>query len=221
MAVTQLQYAALNGPVLAAIPTSSRRILDLGCGTGSLGRAVKDRQGAEVIGVTYSTVEAEKARPVLDRVIVGDLNAFSPTGLGQFDCIVCSHVLEHLYWPAEVLRSVGPVLEPGGRIIVALPNPLAWRQRVRFLCGQFRYTDGGLMDLTHFRFFDWCTAQGLVSEGGFRVVSAHADGVFPLSRFLPGIGRWIDRAAVWAAPGLFGWQFVIVGEPVPCVRVAP
>lgn len=212
--VPTLEYRALNRPVFDAIPTSARRVLDLGCGTGSLGRAVKARQLAEVTGVTYSTTEADEARSHLDRVIVSDLNTFKATDLGRFDCIVCSHVLEHLYWPLEVLRSVHPMLDPDGRLVIALPNPLVWRQRVRFLCGQFRYTDGGLMDRTHFRFFDWSAARALVAGAGFREVSASADGGFPLARFLPGVGRWFNRAAVWAAPGLFGWQFVIVAEPL-------
>jgi SAM-dependent methyltransferase len=212
--VPTLEYRALNLPVFEAIPKSSRRILDLGCGTGSLGRAIKARQMAEVTGVTFSTTEASEARFHLDKVIVSDLNSFKPTDLGLFDCIICSHVLEHLYWPAEVLRSVSPALDPGGRLIVALPNPLVWRQRARFLCGQFRYTDGGLMDQTHFRFFDWSAARALVVESGFGEVLASADGGFPLSRFLPGVGPWFNRLALWAAPGLFGWQFVIVAEPL-------
>jgi 2-polyprenyl-3-methyl-5-hydroxy-6-metoxy-1,4-benzoquinol methylase len=131
--IPAITYQALNRPVLDAIPTHSRRILDLGCGTGSLGRAIKVRQSAEVTGVTFSTAEAGEARLHLDRVIVGDLNEFNPTNLGLFDCIVCSHVLEHLYWPANVLRAVSPVLDRGGRLIIALPNPLVWRQRAQFL----------------------------------------------------------------------------------------
>ena len=154
-----LEYGALNRPVLDAIPTSVRRVLDLGCGTGSLGRALKARQMVDVTGVTYSSTEAEMARRYLDRVIVTDLNTFSPTDLGRFDCIICSHILEHLYWPDHVLRAMVPLLEPGGRLFVALPNSLVWRQRVRFLRGEFRYTDGGLMDRTHFRFFDWTSAR--------------------------------------------------------------
>jgi hypothetical protein len=70
------------------------------------------------------------------------------------------------------------------------------------------------MDRTHFRFFDWSTARALIVETGFREVLASADGGFPLARFLPGVGAWFSRAALWAAPGLFGWQFVIVAEPI-------
>ena len=210
-----IDYDALNRPVLDNIPTSAQRILDLGCGTGSLGRAIKARQVVEVTGVTYSSTEAEMARRYLDRVIVSDLNTFSPTDLGRFDCVICSHILEHLYWPEQVLRAVVPLLEPeGGRVFVALPNSLFWRQRVRFLMGEFRYTDGGLMDRTHFRFFDWTSARALVASSGFREVSAFADGGFPLARYLPGAGRLLNRAALQLAPGLFGRQFMIVAEPL-------
>ncbi len=154
------------------------------------------------------------ARRYLDRVIVTDLNTFSPTDLGRFDCVICSHILEHLYWPDQVLRAMVDVLELGGRLFVALPNSLFWRQRVRFLMGEFRYTDGGLMDRTHFRFFDWASARALVASSGFREVSAFAGGGFPLARYLPGAGRLLSHAALRIAPGLFGTQFVIVAEPL-------
>ena len=209
-----IDYDALNRPLLDNIPTSARRILDLGCGTGRLGRALKGRQPVEVIGVTYSVTEAETARHFLDKVVVADLNTFSPNDLGRFDCIICSHILEHLYWPEQVLQAAVHSLEPGGLLCVALPNPLVWRQRLRFLRGEFRYTDGGIMDCTHFRFFDWTSARALVAGAGLRVISAYADGGFPLTRYLPGAGRLVNRAALRIAPGFFGWQFVIIAEPL-------
>jgi SAM-dependent methyltransferase len=201
--------------VLAAVPTAARRILDVGCGDGSFGRAIKRRQPAEVVGLTYSRAEAEVAAPHLDRVEVVDVNQFTPAGLDRFDCVVCSHVLEHLCWPDRFLVAAVPLLHPGGRMVVALPNVLAWRQRLAFLVGRFRYADSGLMDRTHFRFFDWRTARDLIRGAGYRIVSASAYGVFPLARFLPGFGPAASRTAVRLAPGLFGWQFVIIGEPVP------
>src|SRR5438552_3281360 len=93
----QLAYHALNLTVLNAIPASARCILDVGCGTGSLGRELKRRQQARIIGITHSAREAQQARAHLDGVLVQDLNVFDPSELGQFDCVVCSHVLEHLY----------------------------------------------------------------------------------------------------------------------------
>ena len=206
----KLVYGSVNAPVLAAIPPTARRVLDVGCGTGALGRAVKARQAAEVVGVTHSVAEAATAGGHLDRVGVCDLNEFDLNGLGSFDCVVCSHVLEHLYWPDRFLRAAHSLLAPGGRLIVALPNVLAWRQRLAFAAGRFRYTNGGLMDRTHVRFYDRHTARALVSDAGYIVVSIFGDGVFPLARFLPVVGPTFSRAAVRLAPGLFSWQFVIV-----------
>jgi len=208
---TALEYSALNEPVLSVIPRSARRILDVGCGTGELGRAIKSRQAAEVVGVTYSSEEASRAAANLDRVIQMDLNRFETADERPFDCVVCSHVLEHLAWPEETLCKLRRILRPGGRLVVALPNIVVWRQRLRFLGGTFRYTDGGLMDRTHFRFFDWESARRLVTDAGFQIVEATADGGFPLARYLPG-GRLLSRLALAYSPGLFGWQFVIVAE---------
>jgi SAM-dependent methyltransferase len=206
----KLVYGAVNGPVLAAIPATARRVLDVGCGSGALGQALKQRQAVEVVGLTYSDAEAAIARTRLDRVETCDLNAPNVDDLGLFDCIVCSHVLEHLYWPEELLAHLRPHLAPQGVLVVALPNVLAWRQRLAFLCGRFRYTDGGLMDRTHFRFYDWGSAQALVRNAGFRVVAVRAEGVFPILGRLPLLGPALNRLATSLAPGLFGFQFVIV-----------
>jgi hypothetical protein len=70
------------------------------------------------------------------------------------------------------------------------------------------------MDRTHFRLFDWTSARALVAGAGFREISAYADREFPLAPYLPGAGRLLSLAALRMAPGLFGWQFVIVAEPL-------
>lgn len=200
-------YGAVNEVVLGFVPGDARTLLDLGCGTGALGGVLKRQQSVRVSGVTFSPAEAVEAGRVLDGVEVGDLNTHTPHG-GPYDCVVCSHVLEHLQDPVRLLRALPAVLAPGGSLIVALPNALHWRQRLRFLCGSFRYTEGGLMDATHLRFFDWRTAAELLREAGFEVQVAIADGTFPASRFLGAFGRMLDRWACRLAPGFFGFQFV-------------
>ncbi len=212
-----LNYAAVNRPVLNQVPPSARRVLDVGCGTGAFGAELK-RRGAEVVGITYSEAEADLARPGLDRVMVADLNAFDFAGLGPFDCAVCSHVLEHLYDPAAVLGRVARTLGGGGRVVVALPNVLNWRQRLQFLRGRFRYTEGGPMDSTHFRFFDRRSAIALVEDAGLRVIAVVDDGYFPLrgvrGRF-DRLAGGADRLATRWFPGLFAVQIIIVAERGP------
>lgn len=213
-------YSGINRPVLDCIPATARRVLDLGCGTGALAEALKRRTASvAVVGVTYSEAEAAAAAPRLDEVRVADLNDFDFQGLGTFDCAVLSHVLEHLYHPANVLARLRGVLAPDAVVVVALPNILMLRQRLQFLLGRFRYQDYGVMDRTHYRFFDTETAAALLRDAGYRLVGRADEGHLPLPllRRLLG-GAWagaVDRFATRARPGLFADQFVLIAQPAP------
>jgi SAM-dependent methyltransferase len=206
-----LTYGSVNPGVLSRVPSQARRVLDVGCGTGVLGRALKEgHPGRYVAGITHAEPEAERAREVLDQVIIADLETREFGDLGQFDCVICSHVLEHLRNPVDVLMRLRAVLAVGGTMLIALPNVLYWRQRLQFLLGRFRYTEGGLMDNTHVVFFDWTTARGLIERAGLRVSTCVSEGGFPGSRFLGPVGHVLDAVSLRVAPGLLGTQFVLV-----------
>jgi SAM-dependent methyltransferase len=205
-----LVYQSVNQAVLDSIPPHALSVLDIGCGGGLFGAALKASRSCTVLGVTFSEAEAELARARLDRVEVADLNSVDPAFLGRHDCIICSHVLEHLHDPRRLLLALQACLAPCGTLVVALPNVLHWKQRLQFARGQFRYTEGGLMDHTHYRFFDWFTAAELLQQAGYRIESRRADGNLPLSRWLgTALCRRADRTALSLLPGLFGTQFVL------------
>lgn len=208
---SSVTYGSVNPAVLSRVPAGARRILDVGCGTGALGKALKvHRADRYVAGITHAEQEAERARAELDLVAIADLEIYDFTNLGQFDCVICSHVLEHLRNPTEVLARLRQVLDREGVILIALPNVLYWRQRLQFLIGRFRYTHGGLMDNTHVVFFDWVTAQNLVTGAGLHLSTCLSDGGFPGSRFLGPAGSVLDAASLRLAPGLMGTQFVLI-----------
>ncbi len=209
-------YSSANSILMAHLPNSTQRVLDLGCGTGALGRIIKDRFNCQVVGVTISEAEASIASKYLDLVFIQDLNNCDLRSLGIFDCVICSHVLEHLYWPDNLLTDIHKILAFDGTLVIALPNPLHWRQRLEFLKGNFKYSDGGVMDRTHFRFFDWDTSLEIVKGSDYQVIQRYADGYFPLpgirNRFKL-ISHQLDKLASKALPGLFGCQFIIVAQP--------
>lgn len=210
-------YEAINTAVFDSIPVTSNRILDIGCGTGNLGKELKKRGNHEIVGITFSNEEATVAANHLDSVLVEDLNdsTFLNKSMGQFDCIICSHILEHLYSPESLLASLHEILSPKGIIVIALPNALNWRQRLKFLNGNFKYTNGGLMDKTHIRFFDWDTAFELVQNSDYKVLSRHGDGYFPspfIRKIIEPIAVRLDKIATNQMPGLFSTQFILVAQ---------
>src|SRR6185369_1739704 len=126
-------YDGINHQVLMRVPRTTKRLLDVGCGSGAMGRRIKEEIACQVVGITYCEAEAALASEGLGEVLAVDLNSFDPRDCGQFDCIICSHVLEHLYQPEQLLKRLSQSLSLDGTMIVALPNVLHWRQRLKFL----------------------------------------------------------------------------------------
>jgi 2-polyprenyl-3-methyl-5-hydroxy-6-metoxy-1,4-benzoquinol methylase len=217
-AVQIIEYGSNNPALTSRIDrTKVESLLDVGCGTGSFARWIREVNAqANLVGLTYSESEAAKARTCMNAVYTTDLNRDAVPQCGEFQWIVCSHVLEHMVDPLSVLRGLSGQLSPGGKVIVVLPNVLVYLNRLRIFRGHFKYTAGGLMDSTHYRFFDWDTAAQLVQETGLRIVERTGEGKAPLwliRRVLP--TSWsaaIDRLAIRLFPGLFSLQFVIVAE---------
>jgi methionine biosynthesis protein MetW len=160
--------------VQALVPLSARRILDLGCSAGALGAAVKERQGALVVGVEVNAEYAAAARKRLDRVVVSDIEMFlreSRPEESPFDCLIAADVLEHLVNPWEVLdRAVG-LLQPGATVVISLPNIAEWSGLYRMLrTGRWPRDDEGVFDRTHLRWFTRDDALDLLQQAGLRPV---------------------------------------------------
>ena len=210
---TALVYQSVNKAVFDAVPFSATRILDVGCGGGDFGGRLKMKNECHVTGITFSHHEAALAAQRLDAVITMDLNQPDLESLGKFDCIVCSHVLEHLCCPEHLLRALlESSVHKDTTLIVALPNVLFYKQRLQFLCGRFRYTVGGIMDQTHYRFYDWTSAAQLIENAGFQLIKRQSDGIFPFSRLLGPLRMKMDQLALRLFPGLFGAQFIFVAR---------
>ncbi len=147
-------------------------ILDVGCGYATTSQHLQ-QLGNRVTGIESSPEAVAKARQRLNEVIAADLRDREQVGaqIGdrRFDAIIFADVLEHLDWPAPVLKSYLPYLAPGGTVIVSLPNVGNWSSRLGLLAGRFEYADTGVLDRTHLRFFTKSSARRLVEQAGLRI----------------------------------------------------
>lgn len=157
--------------VLAMIPTTARRVADLGCGGGRLGQNLKARQPAEVWGVERDPQAAAHASRRLDRVVVGNLDEDSwSLPAAEMDVIVCADVLEHLRHPEKLLRRCQNWLSPGGCVIASLPNIQHYSVVSGLLEGNFTYEAAGLLDEDHVRLFTRREIEKLFFRTGFRIL---------------------------------------------------
>lgn len=147
------------------------RILDLGCGYGALGGELKSL-GYEVWGVESSDLAVERARSRLDVALTGDITDADEVLKqleGRFDYLVFSDILEHLRDPGAVLRAYLSVLNDDGRVVISVPNVANWQTRLGLLRGHFDYTDTGVLDRTHLRFFTTRSAREFVQQADLSV----------------------------------------------------
>jgi methionine biosynthesis protein MetW len=151
------------------VPAGARRVLDLGCASGALGAALK-ACGAYVVGVERDAGYASRARERLDEVVEADLETLDPAPLGRFDVVIAGDVLEHLADPWAVLRRFAAIVEPGGTVVVSLPNVRHWESVFAIVVqGRFPRRNEGVFDRTHLRWFTLHDAWSLVDQAGLTV----------------------------------------------------
>src|SRR4051812_39103024 len=150
-----------NRAVVDLISRDALTVLDVGCGDGANAALLRARDPhKKIYGITCSAEEAELASIRLDKCFTLDLEKPLPEEVRaqRFDCILMSHVLEHLSDPARLVGQLSHNLNPGGLCVVAVPNVANWRVRADFLRGKFEYQATGTLDETHLRFFTYDSA---------------------------------------------------------------
>jgi SAM-dependent methyltransferase len=53
--------------------------------------------------------------------------------------VICGELIEHVERPYDLMRSIRRVLEPGGRLVLSTPNPVAWPTLLAELLRSRRY----------------------------------------------------------------------------------
>jgi len=124
--------------------THVERLLDIGCGDGSISIILKNATKAkEAFGIELSPDGARKALQRGVNVTVFDLEELKEKKLpypdGYFDLIFCGDIIEHIFEPSFLLREVSRVLKESGSCIITTPNLASWYNRLFILLGYQPY----------------------------------------------------------------------------------
>jgi 2-polyprenyl-3-methyl-5-hydroxy-6-metoxy-1,4-benzoquinol methylase len=169
-------YGQQRPELVALLPESLGRVLDVGCGAGGVGRAIRER-ATHLVGIELDEQAATLARDVYDEVLVGDVEELLLELERPFDTILAYDVLEHLASPESVLARLRALAAPGAILHVSVPNARHFTL-VRDLVfhGTFGYTEMGHRDSTHVRWLTRSDLVALLERAGWRVErTAHAE----------------------------------------------
>jgi len=185
----------LAGHVAGFAPDLASRILDVGCAAGGLLAALQARGYTNVCGIDPSPGCVEKARKAAaGRVWTGTLSGF-PAGIGTFDGIILSHVMEHVCDARTALERLRGLLNPGGWVYIEVPDATRYEQ---FLVAPFQ--DFNTEHINHFSM-------------------ASLANLFRTCGFIPEVGgtKEIFSAKDMPYPALF-WFARVAGSPQPIER---
>jgi len=114
-----LQCDSSPSPLLEyALPAlAGRRVLDAGCGQGNHLRLLPGGIGIDISG---PNVRSCRVKGLV--VSQQDLNLPLAFAAGSFDAVLCSHVLEHVDAPIQLLREFRRVLADDGVLVLILPS---------------------------------------------------------------------------------------------------
>src|SRR5262249_18080924 len=153
--------------------------------------------------------------------IVGDLDRIdlsAELGADRFDVIVAADVLEHLKDPLSVLKTAIRHLRPNGYVVASVPNIAHLSVRLALLGGRFPYSETGLLDHSHLRFYTRETVERVLEDAGFAIGHLERIERTPERSEVP-----YDRAIIPASllesllqdPESRTYQILVVAYPLP------
>ncbi len=182
------------------------RVLDAGCGTGRMLRALHEK-GFETVGLEPDKDMAEFARrvnPEVDIVQARLEDALSHGLTGPFDTVILNTVLPFAEDPAALMKAASSLLAPGGLLLVGELHPEALWNRWR------KEHNGAFADL---HFFAPCETATLAGGADLEFVrmseSVRLPAMDMLERMCLGntIGKIRKMVASDSVPSL--WQSVL------------
>jgi 2-polyprenyl-3-methyl-5-hydroxy-6-metoxy-1,4-benzoquinol methylase len=156
------------------------RILDIGCGNGSLSNFLA-QQGYEVVGVEESESGVKLANQSFPncRFIQGSIYDLPYSELGDnFDIVIAVEVIEHLFYPKELVRSSKKCLKPNGGLILTTHHGYL-KNLVMAATGKMDNHFTALWDGGHIKFFSVPTMKDLLKSENYTNIKFKFAGRFP------------------------------------------
>lgn len=184
---------------MSLLENSGGRLLDVGCGGGSLAFKAK-KEFNEVYGIDISPTRVKQAqKKALQKFPNDNKLHFSTCNINKeinfpdntFDAVTCIAVIEHIFDPYFVISEINRVLKNDGIFIAEVPNIAYLKYRIHLLFGKLPVTSSPLnwkeigWDGGHLHYFTKKIFCRMIEDSGFKILKVSGTGLFARFR-----NRW-------------------------------
>lgn len=193
--------------VLNLIPNAPKTVLELGCGEGVFSSLLKQKYSCHITGIDICKNVISQAKGSLDAAYVARIDEFDFSQIGKFDLIVANDLLEHLEDPWHIVRILKAHLNSEGYFLASIPNVRYHKVITQLLKGNWKYTESGILDRTHLRFFTKNTMVDLFEHNGYVLESINPINVDHVNK--TNVSKLLLKAMM---PDMYALQFVIIAK---------
>ena len=147
------------------------KVLDIGAGNGLLGQLFKVSGKTVVIdGIEPNEYASKIAKEHYRKLFNGYLSSFIDELKHEaYDYIVLADVIEHVADPVEFIEEIKSIMNDNAKLIFSIPNVAYGSIRINLLFGKFVYTDSGILEKTHLRFYTEDTIHDLIKNSSLHI----------------------------------------------------
>lgn len=183
------------------------KLLDVGCGNGKfLSRMRGLGWEGEGVEIDPQAVIQARAQGLTVRQGVLEEQKYPEN---SFDAITLNHVIEHVHDPVGLLRECHRLLKPGGRLVIATPNPASWGHKM------FREHWRGLEPPRHLFLYSRKVMAELLQRAAInayemKTLPTMAPGIFIASRNISRQGRHDSNIPIPISEKLLARAFALL-----------
>ncbi len=185
--------ALIRGELFRNWTGTGKRILDVGCGSGTITRFFTEGNRVTGIDVDKQALEVCRERYGV-HTVWADFATELPFEEAAFEVVVAGETIEHLPYPMIFLQEARRVLVPEGLFLGSTPNAYRLRNRVDVIQGKPFDRDP-----THLRYFSLASLRALLAQE------------FTVKEIVPVRGKW-SRLAPSLFAHYFAWRCRRPGE---------
>lgn len=145
-------------------------VLEIGCACGATLIEIKNRfPNATLYGIESDEHTAGFSTHVAN-VIQGNVEVLDNPFSVVYDYIIIGDISKEILYPEKLLTKIKNWLSPNGYILVGVPNILHYSVILPILQGNFTYSDDGVLNPMHLRFFTLFNSVKLLQNSGYKIV---------------------------------------------------